>query len=97
MKIETKYDPGQEVWVAEKREGIEHPRITYSCWKFFPSKETIVEIIIGGIYNGFSNTDICYGIYDMGRVVTTKFKESDIFLSEAECQAECDRRNAKHG
>lgn len=79
MKIETKYDVNDKVWVVEK---------SYSENKYY-AKSAIVWMLKINVYTK-EESNIGYDLQDhYGRC----FYDSELFATEAECQAECDRLN----
>lgn len=84
MRIDTKYDVGQTVWLIEKcysqsEDGTE-------CVWGVAGHMTFDNIIYG---EGF----ILYG--NMGEECWDTEDEADLFPTKEEAQAECDRRNGE--
>lgn len=87
MIIETKFDIGQKV-CRLKYTLIETKKRTYQ-WCY-------VEDTIRAIYTKTqfrTKTIYIFNSSSMGRIVSA---EKDIFLTQAEAQTECDRRNNEH-
>jgi len=79
MKIETKYDVDDKVWKVEK---------SYSENKYYAKSSTIWMLKINVYEKG--KAEIGYDLpYYYGRC----FYDNELFATEAECQAECDRLN----
>lgn len=79
MKIETKYDVDDIVWKIEK---------SYAENKYVPKSATIwmLKICVYGKEN-------YYTYYDLRGYYSGCFYDNELFATEAECQAECDRLN----
>lgn len=109
MTIETKYDIGQEVWVVSKRNHIKpcpactegkitgNDGVQYCCPNCCGSSmQTFntfspIPLTVNSIHtsHGRNDTDISYS-FDSG---FWSRNEQHTYPTEAEAQAECDRRN----
>ena len=93
MKIETKFDIGQEVYFIKKQNVGE---ICNYCWQEIPNKihfawrYSMHKITIDRILINDSIKDI---IQYRGFPVQDFFDEDNLFLTRDEAKAECDRRN----
>ena len=79
MKIETKYDVDDKVWVVER---------SYAENKYYANSSTIWMLNINVYVKEKANIGYCLRGYYEGC-----FYDSELFATEAECQAECDRLN----
>jgi hypothetical protein len=79
MKIETKFDVDDKVWKVEK---------SYSENKYY-AKSSIVWMLKINVY---TKEEVNIG-YDLRGYYGGCFYDNELFATEAECQAECDRLN----
>jgi len=79
MKIETKYDVDDKVWIVEK---------SYSDYKYYAKSATVWMLKI----NVYEKEKANIG-YDLRGYYGGCFYDSDLFATEDEAEAECIRLN----
>jgi hypothetical protein len=79
MKIETKYDVGDKVWIVER---------TYADAKYYAKSSTIWMLKINVYKKG--KTEISY---ELPYYYEGCFYDSELFATEDEAEAECIRLN----
>lgn len=94
MKLETKYDSGQEVWFVGS-----FSKLTPKCETCGGRKRVEVLAVQGGHVRHIHYTlgDVWYGIswfYDGEGEYRDMVAQAMVFPTEALAQAECERRNA---
>ena len=80
MKIETKYNVGDSVWIE---------RFNFDKNEYIPYARKIIEI---AIYVREKSLNI---IYSLDTPYLQRFSEDQLYASKEECQIACDKKNKK--
>jgi len=80
MKIETKYNVGDSVWIE---------RFNFDKNEYIPYARKIIEI---AIYVREKSLNI---IYSLDTLYLQRFSEDQLYASKEECQIACDKKNKK--
>ena len=80
MKIETKYNVGDSVWIE---------RFNFDKNEYIPYARKIIDI---AIYAMEKSLNI---IYSLDTLYLQRFSEDQLYASKEECQIACDKKNKK--
>ena len=80
MKVETKYNVGDTVWII---------RFNYDRNEYVPDARKIIEI---AIYVREKSLNI---IYSLDTLYLQRFSEDQLYASKEVCQEVCDKKNKK--